>query len=254
MVSNLQSKSCTQLLLCFFVTLVGIDMAAAQVALSDPLRPILFDTLDQGQRDSGGSSGSRYYKQGAHERTSYFGFGTGLVIGSGFGNALVDAYSSDYDVGGGMGAVNFGLEIGLKLTRNVYLVPQAQSLFYLVKFKLYIGDIPVQEHYKVGLLFLPGLSGRYIFGSNDKALYARTDLSYPVWTSDLDRLQVEFERPAIGFALGYILSEKTEIEFGYLSAPCKVSAEHDPLVPFPSGPEKANFGGGVLLLRHRVSL
>jgi hypothetical protein len=201
--------------------------------------------------DRSDTSGSKYYRKDGRQRSSYFEVHLGLVLGSGFGDALANAYSDDYDISGGGGGVNLGVGFGFPLRNGIALVPRLRLLAYSVEFRSYPG---LPGNSQAGIMLLPGVAGRYTLGKGRHPLYATVGLSLASWMSDLKRFEVSPAGFALDLGFGFTFGDDFGAEFAYLLVPCKVTGDGRDYGTGSDGTVTSNFGGLSLVFCRRFGL
>lgn len=178
----------------------------------------------------------------SNSRDNHFEVGLGLVISSDYKDAMLAAYSGDYDISGAFGWL--GLEAGYaaKLSKRVYFIPRLRFLISRIEIKGF-SNLPSSQY--ANFVFLPQGSIRYNLGGKNNAFYADAHLGLVMPHSDLNRIEFDSDGLAIGAEVGTVFNNEYELGVGFVRVPVAIFAGG-----FKS--RAANFGGFALFFRRRL--
>ncbi|MCK4413513.1 MAG: hypothetical protein KAY32_08220 [Candidatus Eisenbacteria sp.] len=179
---------------------------------------------------------------------NYFALGAGLLVGSGFHDALVDAYSEDYNISGGGGFFDMQAGFGISVDRHFYILPRLRLLGCPIAIKGYSGFPPSKD---AAIILMPGVYGRYAVSEEMPSFYADAGISLVSPSCDLNRISCESGGLALGAALGYAHGSH-EFEISYTKIPIDlVDSEYDYDYGASSATKETDWGGVSFTYRRR---
>jgi hypothetical protein len=179
-------------------------------------------------------------------KSTFIGLGAGLVISSGYKNAL-EASHPDWDISGGVGWVYLDLDLGIRASKGIYVVPK---LGFLATFIQY-GQDPLASK-QATLILLPGVGGRYEVSPKPSTLFFTGDLSLVVPSTDLESPKLESGGMSFGGSIGYTFDHQIEMALLYRYVPVKATTEVSGDIwggSTTTEGESTNFGGIGFVVR-----
>jgi hypothetical protein len=176
-----------------------------------------------------------------NNRDNHFEVGLGLVISSDYKDAMLAAYSGDYDISGAFGWLDLEVGYATKLSKRIYFIPRLRFLISRIEIKGF-SNLPSSQ--KANFVFLPQGSMRYNLGGKNNAFYADAHLGLVMPHSDLNRIEFDSDGIAIGAEVGTVFNNKFELGVGLVRVPVAILSGS-----FKSS--AANFGGFGLFFRRR---
>jgi len=217
-------------------------MRTIRLAMFGSLLVLIMTALSQaGSPSSLNPDSSKYYvKNWRTSAHNAFIVGFGVVMGSGYRDALQESHP-DWQISGGSGWINVETGFAIKVSNSVSIVPKVSLQAMTIKFANNYG-LPASSK-AIGVV-LPGIGAKYGFFKTNSTPYVSSEVSAVVPFSDIESPELTSGGVAIGAALGYTIDIDYEIELLYRYVPVKLN---------DNGEKKSNFGGIGIEFRRNIT-